>query len=100
MAPIALDRPERGEEGEAERDERTGDGEHDEERLGVERVARGGRQALGQVVDELHLPGQGALDDVADLGCPLERLGRASGERGRVDLGLDLPLRADLCPGH
>ena len=64
---VALDGPECREVGEPERDERAGDGEHDVERLGVERVAGGGVEAVGQVVDEDDLAGQRALDAVADL---------------------------------
>ena len=84
VAAVALGRAERGEVGEPERDERAGHGEHDVERLGVERVAGRGVQAVGEVVDEDDLAGQRALDAVAELrrllrararGCPLSAAG-------------------------
>ena len=51
-------------------DQRPGDREHDVERLGVERIAGGGVELIGEVVDELHLAGQRALDAVGDLAGP------------------------------
>ena len=58
---VPLDRPERGQVGEREPDQRARKREHDVQRVGIERVAGGGVQRVGQVVDELHLPGQRAL---------------------------------------
>src|SRR5581483_4074068 len=65
--PVALRRPQRGEVREPERDERPGHGEHDVERLGIERVAGRCAQVVAQVVDEHDLAGKRALDPVADL---------------------------------
>ena len=59
---VALDRAERGEVGQREPDQRAGEREHDVQGLRVERVAGGGVQLVGEIVDELHLAGQRALD--------------------------------------
>src|SRR5262249_8185723 len=59
--PVALGCAESSEIDKAEGDEGARHGQHDVERLRVERVARGGGQAVGEVVDELHLARQGAL---------------------------------------
>ena len=99
VAAVALGGAEGGEIGEAERDERAGDGEHDVERLGVERVAGGAVEAVGEVVDEDDLAGKRALDAVAHLRRLLKARARASGQRGRVDLRLHLPLRPALRAG-
>ena len=96
LAPVAFGGAERGEVGEPERDEGAGDGEHDVERLRVQRVAGGGGEAVGEVVDELHLAGQRALDPVADAVGVLQRLAGRRAEAGRVDLRLHLPLHAVL----
>ena len=67
VVAVAIDGPERGQEGEPERDDRARDGEHDVQRLGVQRVAGGGVELVGEVVDELDLAGQRSLDPVDDL---------------------------------
>src|SRR5207253_3749275 len=66
-APVAVDAPERGEVDEPERDQSTGDGEHDVERLCVEGVAGRRREPLAEVVDEADPSEQRPLDRVADL---------------------------------
>ena len=76
--PVALDRAEGRQVREAERDERTGNGEHDVERLGVERVAGCRVEVVGEVVDEDDLARQRALDAVPDLRRLRERVRRAS----------------------
>ena len=96
---VALHRSQRGEVRQAERDERAWDGEHDVERLGVERIAGRTREAVAEVVDELHAAGERSLDPVPSLRRPLERSRRASAERMRIDLGLHLPLDARLRSG-
>ena len=100
VSAIALDGAERGEVGKRQRDEGSRDGQHDVERLGVERVARGSAQAVSEVVDELHLARERPLDAVADLRRLLQRGGRASSKGLRVDLRLDLPLDPALGAGN
>ena len=65
VATVPLRRAERSEVREAERDERTRNREHDVQRLRVERVAGGGVEVVGEVVNEDDLSGQRPLDLVA-----------------------------------
>ena len=94
VAPIAFRGSEGGEVGKEQRDERSGNGEHDVERLRVERVAGRCREAVREVVDELHLAWEGALDPVADPRCLGQGPRGASSQRRGIDLRLDLPLDA------
>ena len=99
LAPVALDGPQRRDVGEAEADERSGESEHDVQRLCVQRVPGGGVQLVGEVVDELDLPGERALDPVDRLQRPGVRLRRCVTELRGIGLGLDLPLHACLRAG-
>ena len=67
VAAIALDGPQRGEVGQAERDQGAGHREHDVQRLGIERVAGCRGELVGQVVDELDLTGEGTLGAAPEL---------------------------------
>ena len=78
VAPVALDGPERGQVGKPERDERARNGEHDVERLGVERVAGGGVEAVGR-------------------GCRRTRPGRGASARRGSGSGRRAPARAPGC---
>src|SRR5436305_32618 len=97
---VAVDRTERRQVGQAERQQRARDSEHDEKRLRVEGVAGGRFEPFGEVVDELDLAGQAAFDRVADLARLLEGLARRPGEAGAVELGLHLPLHSGYGPRH
>ena len=77
VAAISLDGSQRRQVGEAERDQRPGNGEHDVEGVGIEGVAGGGVERVREVVDELDLARKGALDLVA--GAIGEVVGRPSG---------------------
>jgi hypothetical protein len=100
FAPVAIDGAQGRQIGEAERQQRPGHGEHDEQRLRVERIAGGGFEPFGEVVDELDLARQAAFDRVADLAGVLEGAARRPGEAGAVELGLHLPLHAGDGPRH
>ena len=100
VAAVGLDRAQRGQIGEAKRDQRARHRQHDVEGLRVEGVAGGAVQRVGEVVDEAHLTGQRALDAVARLVGGLEGRRGAGAQVSRVHLDLDLPLRAGQGSRH
>ena len=94
VAAVAFGRPERGEVREPERHERAWNGEHDVERLRVERVARGRCQAVRQVVDEAHPAEQRPLDPVPEPGCASSAAAGDPPSALGAELRLHLPLDA------
>ena len=88
VAAVSLSRAEGSEVGEPERDERAGHREHDVERLGVQRVAGGRGEALGEVVDELHA----ACERSARRVCgPAPRAAAPGSATSRAPLGRPAP---------
>ena len=85
VAAVALARSQSGEVGDTEGDQCAGDRQQQEQGLGVERVAGGGVERVGEVVDELDLARQRALNPVHGLGRPasdaVDGLPAASGPR-------------------
>ena len=99
VATIALDRPQRGQVGQSERDQRARNGEHDVERLGVERVAGRGGELVVRLSTNCTWPGSDAFDPVAGAVGQRERVGGTAGQRRGIQLSVHLPLHAVLRAG-
>ena len=100
VAAIALAGPQCREVGDAEGDQGAGHCEQQKEGLGVERIPGSAVERIGEVVDELDLAGEVALDPVDGLGRPGQGARGAAGGEGRpIELGLHLPLGAGLGTG-